>query len=1054
MTPTHIELVRQSWNRLELTADDSAGVFYNTLFELDPELESLFSEDMKLQGKKLMAMLGKAVSLLDDLDTLLPFLHELGESRAKHNVKETSYRTFAQAWLKTLESGLGSHFDKQTKDAWVSAYIILSSNLTKPAPAVVEIPVSQAQEAFNIEGDFMSKPENANAAFFKGAIDQSGTASVMVDRQLNVTYANEATLKLLKEHEATFQIKYPGFKADSIVGSCIDSFHTKPSHQRSLLSDPNNLPWVTDIKVEHLTFELNVTAIFDENNQYIGNALEWQDVTAMRESSDKAVQLQGAIDQSGTPQVMINRDFIITYANKATLELMQKHEPTFQKKYPGFSASAEKIMGTCIDVFHANPAHQRKLLNDPSNLPWKTDITVEHLRFELNVTAINDAAGNYIGNSLEWQDVTNVREQENKTAQLQGAIDQSGTAQVMIDRDFIITYANKATLDLMQKHEPTFQKKYPGFSASAEKIMGTCIDVFHANPAHQRKLLNDPSNLPWTTDITVEHLRFELNVTAINDASGNYIGNSLEWLDVTEARLRATEVGRLSSAVEGMTTNVMMADTKGNIVYMNPSVEAMFRRREMQLRTALPAFNADKIIGTNFDAFHKNPAHQQNLLGNPANLPFNVDIAVGGLEFNLTAIGLQDQEGTHLGTAVQWIDSTEEKDAQRQIEGLITAAIRGELDTRINTEEYQGFMKVLGENINKLMDNIVEPITSAINVTQGLAKGDLSQNMDGEYGGEFLALANAVNESMNNLRNMVGEIRNASTNVFSAAREIAQGNNDLSQRTEAQAASLEQTASAMEELTTTVQLNAENANEAAKLSTGVMEKASNGSEVVVNAVGAMQEIDKSSTQIADIIGVIDEIAFQTNLLALNAAVEAARAGEQGRGFAVVAAEVRNLAQRSAAAAKEIKGLIKNSVAAVGKGTMLVDETGKTFAELVKAVQEVVVMISDIASASKEQSAGITEVSQAVAQMDEITQQNAALVEEATASSKAMEEQSQELIEQVSFFQTDEHQDAIVAPITGHRASAPVASRRAAPSAKRASTTNQRKVAGNEKWEEF
>jgi methyl-accepting chemotaxis protein len=347
-----------------------------------------------------------------------------------------------------------------------------------------------------------------------------------------------------------------------------------------------------------------------------------------------------------------------------------------------------------------------------------------------------------------------------------------------------------------------------------------------------------------------------------------------------------------------------------------------------------------------------------------------------------------------------------------------------------------------------------QAINQIKDVLLAMSNGDLTKNIDGTLAGEFNILGESMNSLNHNLNNMVAQIRSGATNVFSAAKEIAQGNSDLSQRTEAQAASLEETASAMEELTTTVQQNSENASEAAQLSAGVMDKATTGSEVVVNAVGAMQEIDKSSTQIADIIGVIDEIAFQTNLLALNAAVEAARAGEQGRGFAVVAAEVRNLAQRSAAAAKEIKGLIKNSVAAVGKGTMLVDETGKTFAELVKAVQEVVVMISDIASASKEQSAGITEVSQAVAQMDEITQQNAALVEEATASSKAMEEQSQELIEQVAFFQTDEHQDAIVAPITGHRASAPVASRRAAPSAKRASTANQRKVAENEKWEEF
>ncbi len=706
---------------------------------------------------------------------------------------------------------------------------------------------------------------------------------------------------------------------------------------------------------------------------------------------DKAVQLQGALDQSGTATIMINRDFEVTYLNEATLNLLKQHEATFQKRWPDFHADADKLMGFCIDSFHANADHLRKLLGDPENLPYTTDIEIEDVKIELNVTAIYNGNGDYIGNSLEWQDVTEKRDNATRAARLQGAIDQSATAIIMIDRDFNVFYANQSTMALLQKHETTFQQRWPTFKADYDALIGLNIDVFHANPGHQRKLLGDPANLPYQTDINIEGVTIQLNVSAIYDNAGTYIGNSLEWMDV--------------SAVQGMTTNLMMADLDGTIVYMNPALTEMLQRRESELRSVIPSFNVNELIGINFDTFHKNPAHQRGLLSNVANMPYSTEIEVAGLTFSLTAIALKDEDNNHVGTGVQWVDLTEEKDAQSQVDNLMSAAIRGELDQRIDTSSYSGFMKELGDSINSLMDNIIEPVGAAIDVSQALADGDLTKAMDGEFKGEFLALANAMNSSIENLSNMVGEISSASNSVLSAAGEIAQGNNDLSQRTESQASSLEETASAMEELTTTVQQNSENATTATKRASEAMEQARDGGNVVQNAVGAMEEITRFSKQIADIIGVIDEIAFQTNLLALNAAVEAARAGEQGRGFAVVAAEVRNLAQRSAGAAKEIKSLINDSVEAVGKGTKLVDDTGTTFTQLVDAVEEVVSMISDIDNAGKEQSAGINEISSAVVQMDEMTQRNAALVEEASASSKAMEEEARGLLDSISFFKT-------------------------------------------------
>jgi len=267
----------------------------------------------------------------------------------------------------------------------------------------------------------------------------------------------------------------------------------------------------------------------------------------------------------------------------------------------------------------------------------------------------------------------------------------------------------------------------------------------------------------------------------------------------------------------------------------------------------------------------------------------------------------------------------------------------------------------------------------------------------------FARMSVDANETVERLAQIVGGIREGSDAIGSAAAEIAAGNEDLSRRTEAQAASLEETASSMEELTSTVRHNADSARQANELAREAAQVATDGGALVGRVVHTMSAISESSARIGDIIGVIDGIAFQTNILALNAAVEAARAGEQGRGFAVVAGEVRSLAQRSANAAKEIKQLITDSVVEVQQGTQLVDQAGRTMQGIVASVRKVSDLIADISAASNEQTAGIEQVNGAIAQMDEGTQQNAALVEQASAAARSLEQQAAQLVEAVAVF---------------------------------------------------
>jgi methyl-accepting chemotaxis protein len=302
--------------------------------------------------------------------------------------------------------------------------------------------------------------------------------------------------------------------------------------------------------------------------------------------------------------------------------------------------------------------------------------------------------------------------------------------------------------------------------------------------------------------------------------------------------------------------------------------------------------------------------------------------------------------------------------------------------------------------------SITRPLNQAVQVAQTVAKGDLTSRIDVQSTDETGQLLRALKEMNASLVNIVGQVRTGADTISTASTQIASGNLDLSSRTEEQASSLEETASSMEELTSTVKQNADNARQANGLAGTASEVASRGGAVVSQVVDTMSSINESAKKIVDIISVIDGIAFQTNILALNAAVEAARAGEQGRGFAVVAAEVRNLAQRSAGAAKEIKTLIANSVEKVDAGSKLVDQAGSTMIEVVESVKRVTDIISEIAAASTEQTTGIEQINQAVMEMDHVTQQNAALVEEAAAAAGSMQDQAANLAHVVSVFKID------------------------------------------------
>ncbi|AVO30261.1 methyl-accepting chemotaxis protein [Stenotrophomonas maltophilia] len=394
-----------------------------------------------------------------------------------------------------------------------------------------------------------------------------------------------------------------------------------------------------------------------------------------------------------------------------------------------------------------------------------------------------------------------------------------------------------------------------------------------------------------------------------------------------------------------------------------------------------------------------------------------------------------------------------------EIKQLASAAAAGDFSRRGDAQRFDHDFRLMLENLNAMMAVSDDNLGKLSQLLSAIAEGDLTARMHGDYQGVFARMRDDANTTVAQLTQIVGQIQASAGSITLAAGEIASGNSDLSRRTEQQAANLEETAASMEELTSTVRQNAEHARQANQLAIGAHGVASQGGEVVGQVVTTMSAIEASSKKIAEIISVIDGIAFQTNILALNAAVEAARAGERGRGFAVVASEVRTLAQRSAAAAKEIKGLIDDSVGKVAEGSSLVHQAGSTMGEIVASVQRVTDIMAEISAASQEQSAGIEQVNQTVVQMDETTQQNAALVEEATAAARAMEDQAAQLADAVAIFRLDNQVSAAVKAVAARVEPARVTTvarpqPASTPAPVRRSSNASAFVASDSDWQEF
>lgn len=872
---TDTDYVEQSFAAVSGKGAQIVSDFYQRLFEHYPELVPLFDGISPAgQQQKLLAALTLLVKSLRQPDVLGSYLKGLGQRHQSYGVAAEDYGKVAETLLAVLKQHAGRAWTKRVNTAWSNTLNTVAEIMLSAYESVEE--QKMAVTAINDqEDDFVN--------VMAKALDSAVTAVMMIDRDFNITYANQSTLNMLAEHEQTLSQVFPGFSVKALVGSNIDSFHKNPSHQRQLLSDPNNLPYTTDIKVGPLAFRLNVTAMRDEQGEYVGNMLEWHNVTEEKlRNADIHGQFEALNKVMGV--ISFEMDGTITDINDNFLEVV------------GYTR--EEVIGKHHRMF-ASP--------EVANSAAYAEFWAKLNRGEYD-------AGEYQRVGKGGRDIW-------LQASYNPIMDMNGKPFKVVKFATEITEAKLQTLN------------YEGQIEAINKAMGV---------------------ISFNMDGTIQE---------VNDNFLQVVGYSRDQV-----------VGKH---------------------------HRMFAPPEIGNSPAYTEFWA-KLNRGEFDT------GEYERVGN------------GGKEIWLQASynPIFDLNGKPYKVVKFAADITEQKQLQMTVESVLSA-------------------------------------TSV--VMNAMAEGDLTKFMEGEYEGEFALLQQAINDTVGKMASVVQDIAEAAISISSSAGEISQGNIDLSQRTEEQASSLEETASSMEELTSTVRQNSDNARQANQLAADAREKAEKGGSVIQNAIEAMAAISASSKKVADIIGVIDEIAFQTNLLALNAAVEAARAGEQGRGFAVVASEVRNLAQRSAAAAKEIKELINDSGDKVREGSELVDESGRTLDEIVEGAKKVGDIISEIAAAGVEQTSGIEQVNKAVTQMDEMTQQNAALVEQAAAAGESLDEQGKSLQDMMAFFETG--QQLATPPMQDKRVAQRPARPAARPSARPAPATKSRPAPApsaqeDEEWDEF
>ncbi len=870
----------------------------------------------------------------------------------------------------------------------------------------------------NVIDRFFNRNHQDEVAQFQRFLEKTANGIIFFNANMVVSRVSQSADKLFSQHQQVFETAMPDFDAQHSVGISITDFTAIPNQVFSDLCKRHK-SWSKMVSLDKEIFHVSLLPFVDNEGVFNGGVLEFWYATDYMKQEAESDRAQSVLQHMATPVMTCDSERRITSVNPSLINLLNGHKAELQKVFPDFDP--ERLVGVCIDTFHANPEMQKHIFADSTKMPHKATIQILNMSFNLTVFPVLDKQGNTNGYAVEWVDCTEevkaIAEikrvttaaiagqlhERIDTAVFNGTTEEIGNSfnQILdaiiqplnVTSDYvdqiakgiippIITDNYNGDFNVIKNNLNNVVKMMSDLLAQTDIIIQAAADGELDKRANADLFVGGWKQLVSGVNDTITNIVNPLNVTA--DYVDNIAKGIIPPTITTEYKGQYNVIkNNLNNAVKMMSDLLAQTD-----IIIQAAADGELDKRA----------NADLFVG----GWKQLVSGVNDTITNIVN-PLNVtadyvdNIAKGIIPPTITTEykGQYNVIKNNLNNAVKMMS-----DLLAQTDIIIQAAADGDLDTRANADLFVGGWKQLISGVNQTLDGVIGPVNEAVGVLVEMEKGDLTRTVNGNYKGQLKDFKDTVNNTIAKISQVINEVNGAASNIASASEEVSATAQSMSQATSEQAASVEETSASIEQMSASIDQNTENAKVTEGMATQASGEAVQGGEAVKETVSAMKSI-------AGKIGIIDDIAYQTNLLALNAAIEAARAGEHGRGFAVVAAEVRKLAERSQIAAQEIGELAESSVERA-------ENAGKLLETIVPSIKKTSDLVQEISAASEEQSAGVGQINSAMDQLNQITQQNASSSEQLAATSEEMSGQASQLLDLMAFFTLGDSADTVSA----------------------------------------